>query len=403
MRQRIALAWSLFLVVVLSAFAAAQLAVLSDQGTDVRTRATGELLVSGNLTIEIYDNSSNGNKIYNHTFVEGIVNGSWNVITTPDLQFGKLYYKEYTINNDDLDFNGSERLEFQAPVGLINNNSFVNFSLISSCAAGSSIRVVNENGSVTCEPTANETTLAQSVNSSKLNATVINNDTTLISVNSTFVNRSLPICGPDTQKLVYNDTTKVFTCETDQTGASLSQGALDWVNTTKLNSLNDSKIAQGPVDSLNSTKANVTNVQAGLDWVNSTKISSLNDSKLNLTAVRNDTILISVNSSFVNRSLPVCGPDSQKLVYNDTFKVFTCETDQSASGASQGAVDSLNSSKANVTNTQAGLDWVNTTKINSFNDSILNLTAVRNDTILISVNSSFVNRSLPVCGPDTQK
>ncbi|MDO8642727.1 MAG: hypothetical protein Q7R76_04025, partial [Candidatus Woesearchaeota archaeon] len=260
------------------------------------------------------------------------------------------------------------------------------------------------------------TTKINSLNDSKLNLTAVRNDTILISVNSSFVNRSLPVCGPDTQKLVYNDTFKVFTCETDQSVAGASQGAVDSLNSTKANVTN----TQAGLDSLNLSKANVTNTQAGLDWVNTTKFTSLNDSKLNLTAVRNDTILISVNSSFVNRSLPVCGPDTQKLVYNDTFKVFTCETDQSAAGASQGAVDSLNSSKANVTNTQAGLDslnsskanvtnvqagldWVNTTKITSLNDSKLNLTAVLNDTVLISVNSSFVNRSLPVCGPDTQK
>ena len=69
----------------------------------------------------------------------------------PNLEYGISYYKDYKINSEDLDFDGNERLEFQSSVGEINNVSFINFSLVNSCTAGSSIRLIYANGSVECE------------------------------------------------------------------------------------------------------------------------------------------------------------------------------------------------------------------------------------------------------------
>src|SRR3989344_2069058 len=126
-------------------------ALLSDQGTNVKQNATGNLLQLGNLTIEVYDASSGGNLIYSLESGDAIVNGSWNIMINPTTEFGKSYWKDYKINGEDLDFDGNERIEFQAPIGQINNVSFINFSLISSCAEGSSIRLIYANGSVVCE------------------------------------------------------------------------------------------------------------------------------------------------------------------------------------------------------------------------------------------------------------
>ncbi len=42
----------------------------SDQGTDVKTSATGETLSSGNLTILIYNVSSGGTALFNQTILE---------------------------------------------------------------------------------------------------------------------------------------------------------------------------------------------------------------------------------------------------------------------------------------------------------------------------------------------
>jgi hypothetical protein len=139
----------IFAWIFLSNFASAFL--ISDQGTDVKDVTTGDLIVLANLTILIYDNLTSGTLIFGQNFTDAIVNGSWNIMTDPSLEYGKSYYKDYQINGEDLDFDGNERLEFQSSVGDINNVSFINFSLISSCSAGSSIRLIYENGSVVCE------------------------------------------------------------------------------------------------------------------------------------------------------------------------------------------------------------------------------------------------------------
>ncbi len=120
----------LLMIFLLTISGIAEAALISDQGTDVKTRSTGNVLLAGNLTISIYDSSVTGNLIFNQTFVDAIANGSWNLMMSPTLEFGKRYWKDYMINADDLDFNGSERLEFESSSGLINNLSFINLSLI---------------------------------------------------------------------------------------------------------------------------------------------------------------------------------------------------------------------------------------------------------------------------------
>ena len=107
--------------------------LISDQGTNVRETTTGNLTALANLTISIYDNSTGGNLIFEQNSSNAIANGSWNVMINPNLEYGKSYWKDYKINSEDLDFDGDERLELQSSVGKINNVSFMNFSLISSC------------------------------------------------------------------------------------------------------------------------------------------------------------------------------------------------------------------------------------------------------------------------------
>jgi len=102
--------------------------LLSDQGTDVKK--DGATVTIGNITILIYDNEITGNVVYNQTHVNNITNGSWNIMINPDLEFGRSYWKDYAINGQDLDFDGVERLEFNSPLGLINNVSFINIGFI---------------------------------------------------------------------------------------------------------------------------------------------------------------------------------------------------------------------------------------------------------------------------------
>ncbi|MCX8158888.1 MAG: YfhO family protein [Candidatus Pacearchaeota archaeon] len=125
--------------------------LISDQGTSVREKSTGNLLSNGKLTILIYDSAENGNLIFEQEIENAIINGSWNLVINPNLEYGKKYWKDYKINEEDVDFDGNERIEFQSSAGRINDISFINFSLIAKCEEGSSIRVIYENGSVLCE------------------------------------------------------------------------------------------------------------------------------------------------------------------------------------------------------------------------------------------------------------
>ena len=127
-------------------------AVFYDQGTNASYN-NGTVLGSGDLTILIYDVSIGGSPIFDQTYINGITSGSWNVKINPDLEFNRVYYKDYKINGDNINFSGVDRIEFQSSLGMINDASFINFSLIDSCATGSSIRQVYSNGSVVCEIT----------------------------------------------------------------------------------------------------------------------------------------------------------------------------------------------------------------------------------------------------------
>src|SRR3989344_864241 len=103
--------------------------LLSDQGTTVKN-STGSLLSTGNLTIEIYSASSGGTLILNQTFTDAIINGSWNLMFNASLEYGERYWKNYKINGEDVNFDGNDRIEFQSPLGVINNASYLNTSVV---------------------------------------------------------------------------------------------------------------------------------------------------------------------------------------------------------------------------------------------------------------------------------
>jgi len=129
----------------------------SDQGTDLTLN--GAEVTSGDLGITIWDAASGGNQIYAENFSLAIVNGSWNVILNDSLlnslEFGRKYWKDYTINDTDLDFSGDERIALYASVGLITNQSIVNASAVSGWSTNGSVATTTQNvGIGTTNPSA---------------------------------------------------------------------------------------------------------------------------------------------------------------------------------------------------------------------------------------------------------
>ena len=106
---------------------------LSNQGSEVRVKSTGELLTLGNLTVTLWDSLTGGNIIYNETFVNAIVNGSWGVMLGENssnpllLEFGRIYYYDYEIDGSDVNFTNFagetvDRQFFYSPLGDINGS-----------------------------------------------------------------------------------------------------------------------------------------------------------------------------------------------------------------------------------------------------------------------------------------
>ena len=175
--------FSIFFVLLFIPFSSALVSVrLADHGTDVRN-STNALVDGGNISIFIYDNETGGVEIFNQTFNGGIVNGSWNVILVADMEYGKTYWKDYSVNGEDLDFSGNERLEFHSPLGYINNETFFNFSLIGSCSSNQAIKQIYENGSVVCADVSSSSTQKSATG-------YLYNDSTTIYLNETKLNES---------------------------------------------------------------------------------------------------------------------------------------------------------------------------------------------------------------------
>src|SRR3989344_8658294 len=103
---------ALFLVLLLQIVSASLDVSLSDHGSNIKNKSSGALLNPGNLTVLIYTALNQGNLVYNETFSNAIVNGSWNVMLGENssnplpLEFGKIYYKDYLINGENVKFPG---------------------------------------------------------------------------------------------------------------------------------------------------------------------------------------------------------------------------------------------------------------------------------------------------------
>ena len=109
---------------------------LSDQGTGVTNRTSGEVLASGDLNISVWDSLTGGSLMYSEVFSGAIVDGSWNVMIGENgsnalsLEYGEVYYVDYMIEGEDVDFTdyaglAVERKLFYSPLGDVNASDLV--------------------------------------------------------------------------------------------------------------------------------------------------------------------------------------------------------------------------------------------------------------------------------------
>ena len=283
--------------------------LISDQGTDVKDTSTGNLTALANLTISIYDSSTGGNLLFEEAFTNAIVNGSWNVMINPNLQYGGLYWKDYKINNEDLSFDGNDRLEFQSSFGRVNNISFINFSLINSCPVGSSIRVIHENGSVDCQ-IDNSGSGSGNYSDTWINSTIdnkisINNNSIVNWINNIFVSISTLV-------------NRVGNWSADKG---------NYYNTTQVNSINASM--KNYVDYVNSTNGAGSGSYSDA-WINQTiynktQVDAQNTSQTNYINSNNASIINYLNSNnnsinnyilYVNSTNGAGGSGIDTFVYN---------------------------------------------------------------------------------------
>ena len=117
-----------FLLIILTSVSS--LAIVDLMGFEANAvDSNGDPIQSANLFIEVWDSSTGGILVYNSTddYLNNVSSGKIDV-TLGDatqnltLEYGKDYYMEIYINNDELDFNDNERLRFQSSVGNITSS-----------------------------------------------------------------------------------------------------------------------------------------------------------------------------------------------------------------------------------------------------------------------------------------
>lgn len=113
-------------------------------------------LDSGNVSVFIYDAASGGNLIWNQTYNNIIVNGTYDILLGSNdtnnmtLTYGQFYYLELTINGVDQNFSGNNRQLFQSAVGTINSTRIATGAINTTHIANGNITTAKlDNGSVT--------------------------------------------------------------------------------------------------------------------------------------------------------------------------------------------------------------------------------------------------------------
>jgi len=312
--------------------------ILSDQGSEVRNVSSGDLLEEGNLAISIWDSPVAGTQIYSHTFESAIQNGSWNVmlnITYP-MEFGKTYYKDYLIDGDNLDFDGNDRLAFVSPLGLINDASNLNWSVVGSCPEGFAVRQILENGSAICQ--AVNGSIQINMSSNGWNNDSLNTNTSLNVNTGGNVTGSYGLFGY--LGSIVGRITKIFATDIDVSGnltlngtsisswsavnkSNLSEFVNDagYINSSQILSINRTHLSNftndlGFVNSSDLEAYNETN------WVNSRHYIS-NNSSVVFTNVSADWLKGYLNwSDIQNAPLTFSDGDNDTLYYADGIYIY---------------------------------------------------------------------------------
>ena len=102
--------------------------LMSFQG---RVGSGGNSISTGNITLYIFDSSSGGSQVHFENFTNNITNGYFDLVigssANLNLVFGQNYWLDMRVNGEDINWSGSDRIEFTSSVGNIsssvNNNS----------------------------------------------------------------------------------------------------------------------------------------------------------------------------------------------------------------------------------------------------------------------------------------
>jgi len=117
----------------LAALSSAVIAVQDLMALQGSVNDNGNPINNGNLTVTIWTQISGGSLVYNSSadYLGVINNGRFDIMLGDgsnqlSLEYGKMYYMDMMINNQDLSFNGSSRRMFQSGAGNVNWSYIVN-------------------------------------------------------------------------------------------------------------------------------------------------------------------------------------------------------------------------------------------------------------------------------------
>ncbi|MDO8639969.1 MAG: hypothetical protein Q7R33_00320, partial [Nitrosarchaeum sp.] len=102
-----------------------------------KATSSGQLLSTGDVRVYIYDANSGGNTVYDSLsdFNGTISNGSFDILlgsgsVNLDLNYGQYYYLDFSINGEDLDFNGNDRKQFESVQGAVRSSSILDGTIV---------------------------------------------------------------------------------------------------------------------------------------------------------------------------------------------------------------------------------------------------------------------------------